>query len=60
MTFLHNILTVAHYEAKTLRRTWFFRLFAIGALFIFTMLNIGLFSPVGAESWEMVSIPSAP
>jgi len=59
MTFLHNILTVAHYEAKTLRRTWFFRLFAIGALFIFTMLNIGLFSPVGAESWEMVSIPSA-
>jgi len=59
MAFIHNIRTVAHYEAKTLRRTWFFRLFSIGALFIFTMLNIGLFSPVGSESWEIVSIPSS-
>jgi len=59
MAFIHNILTVAHYEAKTLRRTWFFRLFSIGALIIFTLLNIGLFSPVGSESWELVSIPSS-
>jgi len=59
MEFLHNIRTVAQYEAKTLRRSWFFRLFSIGALTIFTFMNIGLFSPVGDESWELVSISSA-
>ena len=59
MTILHNIRTVAKYEATTLRRSWFFRLFSIGALFIFTFLNIGFFSPVGDESWTLVSIPSS-
>jgi hypothetical protein len=59
MSFLHNIRTVAQYEAKTLRRSWFFRLFSLGALFIFTILNIGFFSPIGDENWEMISIPSS-
>jgi hypothetical protein len=59
MAFLHNIRTVALYEAKTLRRSWFFRLFAIGALIIFTFMNMGLFSPVGDEPWELISIPSS-
>ena len=59
MTFLNNIRTVARYEAKTLRRSWFFKLFSISALVIFTFLNIGLFSPIGDESWNMVSIPSS-
>jgi len=59
MSFLHNIRTVAKYEAKTLRRSWFFRLFSFGALFIFTILNIGFFSPIGEENWEMVSISSS-
>lgn len=59
MSLLHNIGTVARYEAKTLRRSWFFRLFSLGALFIFTFLNIGLFSPVGDESWDLVSISSS-
>jgi hypothetical protein len=59
MAFLHNIRTVAKYEAKTLRRSWFFRLFSIVALFILAFLNIGLFSPVGDEDWELVSIPSS-
>lgn len=59
MGFLHNISTVARYEAKTLRRSWFFRLFSIGALTIFTFLNIGLFSPVGGENWNLVSISSS-
>jgi len=59
MELLHNIRTVAQYEAITLRRSWFFRLFAIGALFIMTILNIGFFSPVGNESWSLVSIPSS-
>ncbi|MGZ6539491.1 MAG: hypothetical protein ACXVEB_14025, partial [Bacteroidia bacterium] len=59
MAFLHNIKTVAQYEAKTLRRSWFFRLFSIFALFIFTILNIGFFSPIGDENWELISIPSS-
>ena len=58
MAFLHNIRTVAKYEAKTLRRSWFFRLFSLGALLIFTFMNIGLFSPVGDEP-GLVSIPSS-
>ncbi len=56
---MHNIRTVARYEAKTLRRSWFFRLFSIGALFIFTFLNIGFFSPVGDQPWAFISIPSS-
>lgn len=59
MTFLNNIRTVARYEAKTLRRSWFFRLFSLGVLFIFTFMNIGVFSPVGDEDWELMSIPSS-
>lgn len=59
MTFLHNIRSVALYEAKTLRRSWFFRLFSLGALVIFAFMNIGLFSPIGDEPWDLVSIPSS-
>ena len=58
MAFLHKIRTVAKNEAKTLRRSWFFRLFSLGALFIFSFMNLGLFSPVGDESWELISTPS--
>lgn len=59
MSFIHNISTVSKYEARTLRRSWFFRLFSIGALFIFTFMNIGVFSPVGEEDWDLVSIPAS-
>ncbi len=59
MSFFHNISTVARYEAKTLRRSWFFRLFSLGALVILSFLNLGLFSPIGNESWALVSIPSS-
>jgi hypothetical protein len=58
MELFHNISTVAKYEAKTLSRSWFFRLFMIGSLVIFTFMNLGLFSPIGDQSWDMVSIPS--
>ena len=59
MASLVNIRTVARYEAKTLRRSWFFRLFSIGAILIFTVMNIGMFSPVGTEDWAVISISSA-
>ncbi|HEX2969676.1 MAG TPA: hypothetical protein VHO46_11305 [Bacteroidales bacterium] len=59
MSLFHNISTVARYEARTLRRSWFFRLFAAGALFIFTFMNLGVFSPIGEEDWDLISIPSS-
>jgi len=59
MSFFHNIKTIARYEATILRRSLFFRLFSLGALFIFTFLNLGIFSPVGDEPWEFVAIPSS-
>jgi hypothetical protein len=59
MSFLHNISTVAHYEAKTLRRSWFFRLFSLGVLFIFTIFNLVNFSPIGREYWQGSAIASA-
>ena len=59
MASLLNIRTVAQYEAKTLRRSWFFRLFSIGAVLIFTVMNIAMFSPVGNEDWAVVSISSS-
>jgi ABC-type transport system involved in multi-copper enzyme maturation permease subunit len=58
MRLFHNIRSVAKYEAKTLRRSWFFRLFSIGVIFILSFLNLGLFSPIGDEDWQFVSIPS--
>ncbi len=58
MSFLHNAGTVAKYETVILRRSWFFRLFTIGSLVIFSFMNIGLFSPVGGQPWELISIPS--
>jgi hypothetical protein len=59
MPFFHNIRTVAHYEAKTLRRSWFFRLFSLGALSIFTIFNISIYSPAGGGDWQASAIASA-
>ena len=59
MAFLHNIRTVAKYEAKILRRSWFFRLFSIGALFILTIINLGFFSPIGDQPWSLMATPSS-
>ncbi|MBS0012020.1 MAG: hypothetical protein KFF49_11450 [Bacteroidales bacterium] len=58
MISIHNIRTVARYEAKTLRRSWLFRLFAIGSLLILTIMNIGLFSPIGNGEWQFLAISS--
>ncbi|HEX2920388.1 MAG TPA: hypothetical protein VHO50_04400 [Bacteroidales bacterium] len=59
MLSLHYISTVARYEARILRRSWFFRLFSIGALFILSMMNLAIFSPIGDEDWDLISIPSS-
>ncbi len=59
MISIHNIRTVANYEAKTLRRSWLFRLFSIGAIAIVAIFNIAAFSPVGDEDWTFLAIPSS-
>jgi hypothetical protein len=59
MISLHNILTVAKYEAKILRRSWLFRLFSMGAIFILTITNIAVISPIGDEEWSILAIPSS-
>lgn len=59
MELINNIRTVARYEAKILRRSWFFRLFSLAALFILSILNLGFFSPIGDENWNIVAFPSS-
>lgn len=59
MISYNNIKTVARYEAKTLRRSWLFRLFSFGALFILGIFNLGMFSPVGDQDWEALAIPAS-
>ncbi|MEZ4999327.1 MAG: hypothetical protein R2744_01085 [Bacteroidales bacterium] len=58
MISFNYLKTVARYEAKTLRRSWLFRLFSFGALFILGIFNIGAFSPVGDQDWESLAIPA--
>jgi ABC-type transport system involved in multi-copper enzyme maturation permease subunit len=58
MISITNIRSVARYEAKTLRRSWLFRLFAIASLLILGIMNIAVFSPVGEQDWESLAIPA--
>ncbi len=60
MISLHNILSIAKYERKTLLRSWFFRIFSILSLFILFGINFGfIIESGGGESWSIRSIPSA-
>lgn len=46
---IHNINTIARYEAKLLLRSWLFRIFAILMLL---MLNLALWTNVSAVLWK--------
>lgn len=60
MISLHNILSIAKYERKTLLRSWFFRIFAILSLLILFGMNFGMvIQGGGSEGWAIRSIPSA-
>ncbi|MBN2634827.1 MAG: hypothetical protein JXR61_01060 [Prolixibacteraceae bacterium] len=60
MISLHNILSIAKYERKTLLRSWFFRIFSILSLLVLFGLNFGMvIQGGGGESWAIRSIPSA-
>ncbi len=60
MISLHNILSIAKYERKTLLRSWFFRIFGILSLLVLFGLNFGLVIQGGGEQgWAIRSIPAA-
>jgi hypothetical protein len=60
MISLHNILSIAKYERKTLLRSWFFRIFAILSLLVLFGMNFGMIiEGGGSEGWAIRAIPSA-
>jgi len=60
MISLHNILSIAKYERKTLLRSWFFRIFSVLSLLVLFGMNFGLvIEGGGEEGWAIRSIPSA-
>ncbi len=60
MISLHNILSIAKYERKTLLRSWFFRIFSILSLLVLFGMNFGmLVEGGGGEGWAIRAIPSA-
>ena len=60
MISLHNILSIAKYERKTLLRSWFFRIFGILSLLVLFGMNFGMIiQGGGGDSWAIRSIPSA-
>lgn len=58
ITYL-NIKNIAHYERKTLLRSWFFRIFFIIALFVIVMFNFGLFLIPSAAQWDFRALPAS-
>ncbi|MFO7915166.1 MAG: hypothetical protein R6U43_05690 [Candidatus Krumholzibacteriales bacterium] len=59
MTAITNIWTVAKFEAKTLFRSWFFRIFSLVALVLITLAGIPLFTGIAPVPWEFRGIPSS-
>lgn len=60
MISLHNILSIAKYERKTLLRSWFFRIFSVLSLLVLFGMNFGLIIEGGGEEgWAIRSIPTA-
>jgi ABC-type transport system involved in multi-copper enzyme maturation permease subunit len=53
---LINIWNVATYESKTLFRSWFFRIFALMALFILFGTNVGFFGGHEDARWTFRAI----
>ncbi|MFC1490028.1 M1 family aminopeptidase [Candidatus Latescibacterota bacterium] len=54
-----KLLAVAVYEFKTLRRSWFFRIFAFLAIAIIITLNIVLYVYTNTAHWSLRGIPSS-
>ena len=56
MISIHNITSIAKYEITTLLRSWFFRIFAILAMFCLFIFDLGTLVIDG--NWEMRALPS--
>ncbi len=59
MLSVNQIWTVALYESKTLRRSWFFRIFLGFALLIFFFLDLAFFTYTGDGIWYLRAIPAS-
>jgi ABC-type transport system involved in multi-copper enzyme maturation permease subunit len=58
MKAIFNILTVSKYEAKTLFRSWFFRIFsALSLIFVF-FYNLGTQTSIGMPNGDMIALPA--
>lgn len=58
---LHNINVIAGYEVKLLRRSWLFRIFAILALLLLTIVQISQLTPAFwkyNETWAKTALTS--
>ncbi|MFB6319510.1 hypothetical protein [Saccharicrinis sp. FJH54] len=58
MISIPNILNVAHYERKTLLRSWFFRIFFIIALLVIVFLDLAFFIIPAAAQWDFRAVPA--
>ncbi|MFC0877546.1 hypothetical protein ACE01N_13175 [Saccharicrinis sp. FJH2] len=58
MISIPNILNVAHYERKTLLRSWFFRIFFIIALLIIVFVDLAFFIIPAAAQWDYRAVPA--
>ncbi|HUU27135.1 MAG TPA: hypothetical protein VM123_04915 [archaeon] len=59
MKSLYNILSIALYEAKTLFRSWFFRIFSLLALVILILLDVVFFALPITSQWMAYGIPAS-
>ncbi|MFN8207897.1 MAG: hypothetical protein U0T82_10890 [Bacteroidales bacterium] len=55
----HLIRIIATYEMRTLLRSWFFRIFAAGAVFGFTIFNIALNVESSGAPWIYRALPAS-
>jgi len=58
MISVYNILTVAKFEAKTLWRSWFFRIFSILSIVAIGFFDFGALSPVTWAPWAFQGVPT--
>ena len=58
MISVYNILTVAKFEAKTLWRSWFFRIFSILSIVVIGFFDFGALSPVTHSPWAFQGVPT--
>jgi len=59
MISFYNMTAVARYEAKTLLRSWFFRIFSILSILFIGFFDFGVLSGVTHAPWSFKGVPSS-